>query len=220
MLIPVDQVLSQLLSHGIPVKGALHVGAHDCEERPVYHRLGLSDTSVVWIDAIPSKVAQATQRGIPNVYHAVVTDKDNEDVTFHVSNNVQSSSVLPFGTHSREHPEVVYVGTLKQKTKTIDTFLQENGLNPSDYNFWNFDIQGAELLALKGASQALSHADALYLEVNEKELYVGCALLPELDAYLLERGFKRVLTSMTHHGWGDALYLRIADRALRRVDGH
>ena len=50
------------------------------------------------------------------------------------------------------------------------------------------------------------YAKALYLEVNEKELYKGCALLPELDAYLLTNGFQRVLTNMTCHGW-ETLYI-------------
>ncbi len=75
-------------------------------------------------------------------------------------------------------------------------------------NFWNFDIQGAELMALKGAAESLQHVDALYLEVNEKELYVGCGLIDEIDAFLQVRQFKRVITEMTVHGWGDALYVK------------
>ena len=50
--------------------------------------------------------------------------------------------------------------------------------------------------------------DYIYAEVNTKELYAGCAQLPELDAWLDARGFKRVEISMTGWGWGDALYVR------------
>jgi hypothetical protein len=64
-------------------------------------------------------------------------------------------------------------------------------------------------MALRGARTSLAHADALYLEVNEKELYKGCGLLPEMDAFLETHGFRRILTEMTSHGWGDALYIRI-----------
>jgi hypothetical protein len=63
-------------------------------------------------------------------------------------------------------------------------------------------------MALKGASQALQYAKALYLEVNTEEVYKGCAQLGEIDAFLEERGFTRVLTDITSHGWGDALYIR------------
>ena len=118
MLIPFSQIDHVLKMNNIECKGALHVGAHECEELPFYSQIGILAKDVTWIDAIPSKVDEAKARGIPNVYHAVVTDKDDEEVLFNVSNNVQSSSVLEFGTHSSEHPWVVYVDQLKQKSVT------------------------------------------------------------------------------------------------------
>ena len=77
------------------------------------------------------------------------------------------------------------------------------------YNFWNFDIQGAELMALKGAGKAIEYAKALYLEVNTEEVYKGGCLISEIDDYLSTYKFKRVLTKMTEYGWGDALYVKI-----------
>jgi hypothetical protein len=207
MLISFAEINDILLSKNIKINGAFHVGAHECEELGFYNQLGLSVEDLVWIDAIGSKVFEAQIRGIPNVFNAVITDKDNEDVEFNVSNNVQSSSVLEFGTHSQEHPWVVYVGKLIQKSVTVDTFFERNNLDASKYNFWNFDIQGAELMALKGATKSIQYAKALYLEVNEKELYKGCGLITEIDEFLSQYNFKRVLTNMTQHGWGDALYV-------------
>ena len=205
MLITFDEIRAVT---DLTFTGALHIGAHDCEEIPFYQQLQVP--TVIWMDAMKDKVEQATARGILHVYHAVVTDQDDQEVTFHVANNGQSSSVLEFGTHSQEHPWVTYVQEIKQKTTTIDTFFSKEGIDPSLYTFWNFDIQGAELMALKGATHAIQFAKALYLEVNEKELYQGCALLPELDAFLAGHGFERILTRMTEHGWGDALYLKKA----------
>jgi FkbM family methyltransferase len=159
------------------------------------------------VDAIRSKVDEAKTKGGPNVYQAVITDKDDAVVMFNMANNIQSSSVLEFGTHSKEHPWVRYVGKIKMKTITVDTFFKKNKMDASKYNFWNFDIQGAELMALKGATQSIQYAKAIYLEVNEKELYKGCALITDIDTFLLQYKFKRVLTTMTRHGWGDALYI-------------
>lgn len=207
MLISYEEIKAQLTLYKIDITGALHLGAHECEELPFYNKLGLTNKDVIWMDAIPAKISEAKARGIPNLYHAVVTDKDDEDVDFHVSNNGQSSSVLEFGTHSKEHPWVHYVNTLRQKSITLDTFVKRNGLDISKYNFWNFDIQGAELMALRGAIDSIKFAKALYLEVNEKELYKGCGLVGEIDAFLASHKFKRVLTKMTSHGWGDALYV-------------
>ena len=62
--------------------------------------------------------------------------------------------------------------------------------------------------ALKGATHILPHIKAIYAEVNEKMLYEGAVLLPELDEYLATFNFKRVITNMTQHGWGDALYIK------------
>ena len=208
MLIPHHRIQRILAANNISITGAFHIGAHECEELSFYQQLHLPSTDVIWLEAIPQKVAEAKQRGIPNVYHAVVTDKDDEEVTFHISNNDQSSSVLEFGTHAQEHPWVTYVENITQKCTTIRSFVQQNQINLSNYNFWNFDIQGAELMALKGAGDLIKSAGAIYLEVNEKELYKGCGLIGEIDAFLLGYGFTRVDTEMTVHGWGDALYVR------------
>ena len=63
-------------------------------------------------------------------------------------------------------------------------------------------------MALQGATKSLPYAKVLYLEVNEKELYKNCGLIQDIDAFLATYNFKRVLTSMTRHGWGDALYIK------------
>jgi FkbM family methyltransferase len=207
MLIEFGEIIKILLENNIHIVGSFHIGAHECEEIHFYNKLGLKPEDTVWIDAIKSKVNEATERGIPNVYNAVITDKDDIEIVFNISNNVQSSSVLEFGTHSQEHPQVVYVDKINTKTITIDTFFERNNIDASKYNFWNFDIQGAELMALKGAAQSIKYAKAIYLEVNEKELYKNCGLVTEIDTFLLKHNFKRVLTKMTPHGWGDALYI-------------
>lgn len=208
MLIDPAAIASALKNANLSIEGVFHVGAHDCQEMGFYNSWGVSADKVVWVDALSSKVEQGKARGIPNIYQAVVTDKDDDTVTFHESNNEQSSSVLNLKTHLQEHPWVHYVKSTPMQTVTVDTFFKRNNLDASKYTFWNFDIQGAELLALKGAQESLKHATALYLEVNEKELYETCALIGEIDAFLLERGFVRNLTNMTQHGWGDALYLK------------
>lgn len=209
MLIKQEDVIAALSAANITPIGVLHIGAHECEELPFYERLGLAKESVIWLDAIDEKVQQSRARGIPNVFKAVVTDKDGDTVTFRRTNNVQSSSILEFGTHAINHPGVRFISESSETTITVDTFLKQHGFDPSLYDFWNFDIQGAEMLALKGASTALVHAKALYLEVNTAEVYKGCALMSEIDAFLEERGFKRVITSITGAHWGDALYVRV-----------
>ena len=208
MLISFESIQTLLKENNITINGVLHIGAHECEELSLYNQLGISSNDIIWIDALLPKVTQATLNNIPNVYHGVITDKDDDLVNFNVSNNGQSSSVLEFGTHAQEHPWVVYVDTIVQKTITVDTFFKNNHLEASQYTFWNLDIQGAELMALHGATQSIQYATVIYIEVNEKELYKKCGLMHEIDTFLSNYSFKRVMTSMTEHGWGDAIYIK------------
>lgn len=207
MLIGEEVVAAILKKYNISIRGVLHIGAHECEELDFYKRIGLAPTDVIWIDAIHSNIFKAKQRGIPNVYNAIITDKDDVEVNFNISNNGASSSILELHTHKISHPNIVYVDKFSEDSITVDSFFKRNKLDATKYNLWNIDIQGAELLALKGGSKSLEHVDILYLEVNEKELYKDCALVGEIDAFLSE--FTRVLTKMSPHGWGDAIYVKI-----------
>ena len=96
MLMQKEHIIKILKSFNIDITGVLHIGAHECEEMPFYSQLGLDDKDVIWIDAISEKVEQAKNKGVPNIYNAVVTDKDDEDINFNISNNNESSIVLEF----------------------------------------------------------------------------------------------------------------------------
>tara|TARA_Y100000992_G_scaffold289837_1_gene244777 strand:+ start:2240 stop:3001 length:762 start_codon:yes stop_codon:yes gene_type:complete len=208
MLIQPAKIIELLEKYKIKINGVFHIGAHDCEELYFYERfLKINRDNVYWIEAIEKKVEQAKIRGIPNIYNLLITDSDNDNIDFNISNNVQSSSILELGMHMSEHPDIHYISKVNMKTQTIDTFFNINNINNIILNFWNLDIQGAELLALKGGINSLRHVDVLYLEVNEKELYSKCALINELDSFLLENNFQRMITQMTKHGWGDAIYI-------------
>ena len=209
MLITEDEVRNILQAYNILIYCVLHIGANECEEIGLYENLGIIKNNIIWIDGNKEKVSQAQQRGIPNVYYGVISNENDKDVEFKITNNGQSSSILDFGSHSTHHPHIHFVEAQVHKTITIDTFYENNNLDMKKYNFWNFDIQGAELMALKGAGKAIEYAKALYLEVNTEEVYKGGCLISEIDDYLSTYKFKRVLTKMTEYGWGDALYVKI-----------
>lgn len=205
MLIHVDKWLPHC---SVPIRGIIHVGAHECEEQAVYTHIGVPSERVVWIEAIRPKVEKMVAKGF-RVIEAVVSDTDNQDVSFHITNNFESSSILELDTHRFRHPHI-YVSSVEQrKTIRLDTLIRQHGFDMDGYNFMNLDIQGAELKALKGMGEYLSKIDYIYTEANVEHLYKDCALLPELDAYLKEFGFERKLTHILHqYGWGDVLYVR------------
>jgi hypothetical protein len=208
MLISEEDVRNALNTYNIKINGVLHIGAHACEELTLYENLGINRQNIVWIDGNKDKVILSQQCGVPNVYYGLISNDDDTEVEFKITNNGQSSSILDFGTHRVHHPDVYFIETQRHKTITIDTFYKNNNLDKELYDFWNFDIQGAELLALQGGIDSLKYVKALYLEVNSEEVYKNNALIGDLDTFLLKYNFKRVITKMTQYGWGDALYVR------------
>ncbi len=208
MLISSNEVIAELTKHGIHVRGVLHLGAHECEEKGFYNNdLKISDENIVWIDANPELVEKAKANGHNNVYVGAISN-DEKELDFKISNNGQSSSLLDFGLHARYHSWVHYVKTIKVKTETLGQFYNRNGLEPEKYNFWNLDIQGVEYDVLSAAKELLKYADAIYTEVNIAEVYKGCGLMDQIDELLFQNGFKRVITNLTPYKWGDALYIR------------
>jgi len=140
MLIDPAVIQTILKVTNTPLTGVLHVGAHDCG-MACYNGWGVLQIRLFGLMPSETKVDQAKDRGIPNVYQAVITDKDDDTVVFHESNNVASSSILNFKTHLQEHPWVHYVKSTPMQTVTVDTSFKRNDLDASQYSFWNFDIQ-------------------------------------------------------------------------------
>jgi len=208
MYISITQIDEHLKKYNITITGILHIGAHDCEEYGSYVNYGIDPNHIIWVDGLQDKVDNAKNRGIPNVYKAIISDKDNDTVTFYRTNNDQSSSIFEMGTHTVHHPEVFVTNSYTDTTLTIDTFFKNNNFDSHIYNFWNFDIQGAELNALKGAIESLKNVDVLYLEVSFEEIYKNGALCEEIDTFLKDYNFVRILTYMTPYNWGDAVYIK------------
>jgi FkbM family methyltransferase len=207
MLIPMETVMKYVRERDIQLKGVLHIGAHECEEMAAYKAIGIPEENIVWVEANPSLVEKMSSKGV-KVYNAAILDKEAE-LPFFVTNNMQSSSLLRFGTHAVHHPHVKFVKILKTKTQTLTSFIEANSIPIQERNFWNLDIQGVELHALKSAGDYIKHADIIYTEVNTQDVYKDCSKLHDLDAFLIPHGFTRVETCMYGNaGWGDALYIR------------
>lgn len=209
MLIPYKGILEK---YNIRPTGCLHIGAHWAQEAKDYYDNGCERS--IWVEANPECIYKTISVLAPYPDHLIfndcLTDTDNEQITFHVSNNEgQSSSILQLQYHTIAHPEVHYLHTLSLKTKRLDTLFSSNNLNIEDYPFVNIDIQGAELLCLKGFGELLHKVKYVYIEINELPLYNSCALLPELKDYLESYGFTMVEKVMSgNHGWGDSLFIR------------
>jgi FkbM family methyltransferase len=195
-----------LQTRNINVNGVIHIGAHKAEEEPEYLRLVSEKNKIVWIEANPL-LAESLHDSERQVICALITDKDNEERDFIITNNPESNSVLELEEHKKIFPWVFETGRVKMKTSTIDTLLYEKVVREG-INMLAMDIQGAELLALKGSDKCLHHFDIVYSEINLTHVYKDCALLEELDAFLEGYGFYRAETLVLNDSWGDAIYLK------------
>ena len=189
------------------IKGVLHIGAHLCEEEEEYNKLGVKNENIIWVEA-NEELCREIDKNDRNIVCTLISDKIGEEKEYIFMNNSQSNSMLELEEHKKEHSWVYEIGRVKKCTDTIDNlFLRE--IKEKGINTLYMDIQGAELLALKGAEKSLDYIDIIYTEVNIKKLYKDCALIEDIDNFLFPRGFKRIITEINEHGWGDAVYLRI-----------
>jgi len=203
----------EIESLGIPITGVAHVGAHQGLETADYQARGLDP--IVLVEANP-KYAEDLRREYElqdGVFVAenAISDEAGE-VVFNIATSDQSSSLLKLGVHAKLYPGITYAQQIKVQAITLDQCLANllpDRAQRARINLLTMDIQGAELMALRGAVSTLSHIDAIQLEVNYEELYEGCPNIWELDSFLADHGFIRYKTDTPfHRSWGDALYVR------------
>lgn len=198
------------LIEGLKIKGVLHIGSHNYEEQSFYNSLDIRN--IIWVDAFNNARDPSGSAADPvnptNTYEALITDKDNIEYTFNISNNTESSSILNMKEHTRYHPEVYYVDNKVIKSTTIDTFYKKNSVDAAKYDMWNICIQGSELLALIGGAKHIPSLKAIYIKIYTTEIYEGCPMVINVDEYLAPFGLRRVLTEISEFKWGYALYIR------------
>lgn len=176
--------------------GIIHVGAGRADEIDGF--TVLNPSFMIWIEANPeqAKLAKINIGMRPNHYlvEALVYDKDNELIDFNIHNSLPSSSIFKDGPAlKRIFPNISTIETIKLKTSTLDTIVESLMLPIQQINLLSMDIQGAEFLALKGATKILNNPDLKYIiiEVIKCDLYMD---LPanKAEEYLIDFGFKPI----------------------------
>lgn len=207
MMIPLSELVDK---YNVRPRGIIHVGAHEGEELASY--LEYKVPNVVWIEANPEIWQKLIERLRPYPHHRAFQfaayDHDGDQVDLHVMTNTMSSSIFSPKKHLDFYPSVTVTKDIRVSTRTLDSLFFEEDLVAEDFDFLNMDVQGAELLVLRGARNTLGGINYIYTEVNDDYLFDGCCLTPELDQFLAAEGFFRIATRMTEDKWGDAFYVR------------
>ena len=79
-------------------------------------------------------------------------------------------------------------------TRTFAGVLAELDIGRVDLA--HIDVQGAELMALRGAGARLSDVRAVWLEVEAVELYRGQPLRQEVEQFMRAAGFRLALDTV------------------------
>jgi FkbM family methyltransferase len=191
----------------IQPKQILHVGAHNAEEYNDYK--SQKPETIYWVEANPNKVLELRDKllrdPINHIFEAAAWSTTGQKLELIITNNGESTSLLEFQEHFNLYPEIREEARVEVLTKKLDELF------PKEFcpQFINIDIQGAELHALRGANRLLRDCSMLYLEVNNRELYIGCPHVNEIDEFLSDYDFVRSATRWwKNDGWGDAIYTK------------
>ena len=146
------------------------------------------------------------KNSVQNIINEIVSDSDGQHIKFKITNNTLSSSILDLEYHKIVHPNVVVSDIIEGKSKTLKTIINENSI-PKTLNLLVLDLQGVELLALKGLKELINNFEYIYTEVNEVHLYKNGCLIEELDEYLKNYSFQRKYIN-TLNGYGNGFYIK------------
>jgi FkbM family methyltransferase len=116
----------------------------------------------------------------------------------------KSSSLLPPDKHLEMTKFIKFKNKIIVETEKIETFCVRNNIQVID--FIHMDVQGAELLVLKGAGNMISNIKAIWLEVANVSLYKGQPLATDIEAFMAKMNFvlaKNCLEDVA----GDQLYI-------------
>ncbi len=124
--------------------------------------------------------------------HALAIADASGTRTFFFNQGHTTNSLLPVAESYNEtlsnSDETKPVGQVEVPTSTVDAFCELQGISHVDV--LKMDIQGGELMALRGAANMLGRdIDLIYSEVNFSKIYEGQASFHELCELLTGYGY-------------------------------
>jgi FkbM family methyltransferase len=218
----VDRHLDREAIHTI-----VEAGARDCAETIAF-RTFFPDARIFAFECNPQtlplcRTAAAGLTGVELVERAVsdvdgkvsffAIDPERTETTWPDGNPGASSLLRASGKYPLERYVQREIGV---ESTRLDTFLDLRNVATVDL-LW-LDIQGAELMALRGAGERLRDVKLVHAEVEFLEIYSGQPLFGEVRRYLRDHGF--LFVGFTAYGEfsADAVFVNsaVASPALRR----
>lgn len=154
----------------------------------------------------PYQIALSNEIGEAEFFMSSGSPESRENTEEWNFGNKSSSLLKPDEEMKEYYSWLKFDDKIKVKTDTIEHFAKENGIKKVD--FIHMDVQGAEKMVLEGAENMLKNIDAIWLEVSKVELYSGQALEKDIEDFMNEHGFVKVIDTLSGNSVvGDQLYL-------------
>lgn len=188
------------------ITGIVHVGGHHGEEIEDYINEGIQNIIIFepLLDNFQILQKKCEKLNADIVGHQIALGSEKKIVEMYVSSNdALSSSILKPKIHLTQYTDILF-----DEKETVEVNLLDN-YETDNCNFLNMDVQGYELEVLKGGIKTLENIDYVYCEVNRDEVYENNAYIEDIDKFLSDLNFERVVVEWTGETWGDALYIKI-----------
>jgi len=149
------------------------------------------------------QLALSNNDGFANFYVSSGRPEGTEDFDWDFGN--KSSSLYPPDPSYNENKWLNFKESIEVKTETILSFCKNQSIDKID--FIHMDVQGAELDVLKGAGNKLKLIKAIWLEVENVSMYEGQPLRTDIEEFMKQSKFRKVIDTSIYGDTGDQLYI-------------
>jgi len=201
-----------------PVEVLVEVGARDCRETLGF-RASFPQALIVAFECNPRTLPQCREV-IAGMRDAFLIEKAVSDhagtVRFHPVEAARSAAgemyENPGASSLFRADEQFSLERYEQSSIWVEATTLADVMNARELSaidlLW-MDIQGAELLALKGLGKRLADVRLIHCEVEFEQIYAGQPLFPEIARFLNRRGFAFVGFTIYAKHSGDAVFVNL-----------
>jgi len=218
----------QMLLSGIKVQAIFDIGAHVGQTVAKYSTL-FPESTIYCFEPFPESFEELRRRfkgnSLVKPIQFAVSNKVVPTHKFYVNQCSDTNSLLPTVDDVEYWSNILNVTTIEVPVTTIDAFCKQESIN--EIQILKMDIQGGELMALKGATEKLNQEaiSLIYTEAEFVPLYKDQARFYEICDLL--SGYRYTLFDIydvhyTRNGqlvWCNAIFLsaRMRARMIKKI---
>lgn len=200
------------------------VGSRDCQQSIEFYKT-FPNAKIYAFECNPNTLGICEQNIVPyqdriTLIKGAVCDYDG-DITFYPIDQEKTMTTWKDGnpgasslykSNGKYTVEKYVQNEITTNCHRLDTIMNEYEIPCVDI-IW-MDLQGAELLALRGLGNKLSSVEYIHTEVSHKEMYTGQVMYKELNDFVISNHFQ-IVNRLSLQGWQeDVIYKKRKNIAM------